>query len=302
MSLQRPSDKKKDSIAVLLTCHNRKNKTLSCLRSIYENQNWSPYNLTIYLVDDGSTDGTSNEVSRNYPSVQILRGDGNLFWNGGMRLAFGSAISVGYDYYLWLNDDVSLYKDALDKLVKTTKSLEIKNGKASIVIGSTQDPEAKLFSYGGHRKKGWYAPLSYERIEPQNTPVVCDAINGNCVLIPHIIAEKVGNLSGEFTHGAGDYDYSLRAKKMGFDSYVSAGYLGTCKQNSPAGSCRDNSLPVGVRKQMLSRPTAMIPPKEWLLFARHHSGILWPIYWLRTHVRICFPRLWLLLRSINTQK
>ena len=75
-------------------------------------------------------------------------------------------------------------------------------------------------TYSVNKIKRWYAPLSYERIEPKDVPVVCDAINGNGVLIPQTVAQKIGNLSKKFTHGAGDYDYSLRAKKLGFASYI----------------------------------------------------------------------------------
>jgi len=49
-------------IAILFTCHNRRVKTLSCLNSIEKQaaQGWGKPD--IYLVDDGSTDGTAEAV------------------------------------------------------------------------------------------------------------------------------------------------------------------------------------------------------------------------------------------------
>ena len=49
-------------LAVLLTCHNRKDKTLACLESFYLAEKPVGYTFDIFLVDDGSTDGTNNAV------------------------------------------------------------------------------------------------------------------------------------------------------------------------------------------------------------------------------------------------
>ncbi len=48
--------------------------------------------LSVYLVDDGSSDGTGDAVRQAYPSVSVIRGDGTLFWNRGMRKAWEDAL------------------------------------------------------------------------------------------------------------------------------------------------------------------------------------------------------------------
>jgi len=92
-------------IAALITCHNRRAQTLACLEALYQNALSQDYSLHVILVDDGSTDGTGEAVRELYPSVEIIRGDGNLYWNKGMYRAFGHAMETGFDAYLWLNDD-----------------------------------------------------------------------------------------------------------------------------------------------------------------------------------------------------
>ena len=84
-------------IAVLMTVHNRKEKTLRCLSSLEETlASWRErFELKVFLTDDGCTDGTAEAVRRkewSFP-VEILQGDGTLFWNGGMILAWKAAIS-----------------------------------------------------------------------------------------------------------------------------------------------------------------------------------------------------------------
>ena len=92
-------------VAVLLTCHNRKAKTIECLKSLFKAIQFSKADssFSVYLVDDGSTDGTAEAVLSNFPEVNVINGSGNLFWAGGMRLAWNTALQSNPDYYLLLN-------------------------------------------------------------------------------------------------------------------------------------------------------------------------------------------------------
>ena len=49
----------KKSIAVILTVHNRKMKTLECLSSLFKEHN----NFEVFLTNDGCTDGTSEVIA-----------------------------------------------------------------------------------------------------------------------------------------------------------------------------------------------------------------------------------------------
>ena len=42
-----------NKIAVLITCHNRKEKTLKCLRTLYSQTLPAGAEISVYLVDDG---------------------------------------------------------------------------------------------------------------------------------------------------------------------------------------------------------------------------------------------------------
>ena len=73
-------------IAVLYTCFNRKAHTLSSLKCLfasldyYNNIAKDKISITVYLTDDGCTDGTVEAICRVYPDkdIIILKGDGNL--------------------------------------------------------------------------------------------------------------------------------------------------------------------------------------------------------------------------------
>src|SRR5574343_1009849 len=102
----------KPSVAVLMTCFNRCDQTLLALEAL-AGAVGKAAQLIVVLVDDGSTDGTADRVRRNYPDVHVVTGSGNLFWNGGMRLAWQSALPFEPSFFLWLNDDTVLRAGAI---------------------------------------------------------------------------------------------------------------------------------------------------------------------------------------------
>src|SRR5581483_12068316 len=79
--------------------------------------------LRAVLIDDGSRDGTALAVRMQFPWVEVVRGDGSLYWCQGMHRAFDIALRQGFDYYLWLNDDTLLTLDALSRLLSCEAQL-----------------------------------------------------------------------------------------------------------------------------------------------------------------------------------
>jgi GT2 family glycosyltransferase len=283
-------------IAVLMTCHNRKLETLSALAALYQQQGYRAENLSVYLVDDGSLDGTATAVREQYPQVILLQGTGTLFWNRGMRLAFAQAILQDYDFYLWLNDDTTLYPDAIARLIATFNHLVQVSDREGIVSGAAQDDQTKTLTSGGFRFVRPKFLMRFELIEPQAEAVPCDTISGNCVLIPRSIVQTLGNLNPLFSHFLGDLDYGLRARKLNYPVWIAPGYIGTSPQHHNRGNeleqvaslpqiCRQLQNPKGISfgNDLQQR---FLPMGEWTLFLKMHSGRSWVIPWLLTYRKL----------------
>ena len=266
-----------NKIAVLLTSHNRKLTTLNCLSALFAQTLPEGVEVCVYLVDDGSTDGTGDVVRQTYPQVKVLSGDGSLFWNGGMRLAFAEALKNNYDYYLWLNDDTILYPNALSLLLSQSYLLAEQGYSRAILVGSTQESKNGKLSYGGLRRSSRFHPLQFRLIEPGDKATPCDTMNGNCVLIPRAVATTVGNLDPAFIHNLADYDYGLRARRQQCSIWLAPNYVGTCKSHLP--DWQKPGLTFQNRLQKVSQPKGLLL-KEWKIFAQRNAGWLWPIFWL----------------------
>ena len=268
------------SVAVIMTCHNRHDITISCLQLLYQQD----AKFDVYLVDDGSSDGTSDSIRKYYPEVKLFQGDGSLFWAGGMRFAFGEALKNDYDYYAWLNDDTMLYPDALSSLLASHLTLINRGYSDSIVAGSTKDSITGKPTYGGAVKSSRWYSNKMEFLEPTQELQQCDSMYGNFVLIPRSVAAKVGNIDSAFVHAMGDIDYGLRACQLGCSVWSAPGFIGTCAQNSADGSWVDLNLSV-IERLKKAFQVKNFPIASWTAFAKRHFGFWWFLYWCLPYIR-----------------
>jgi GT2 family glycosyltransferase len=275
-----------NKISVLITCHNRKDKTLYCLKSLYECVLSIDDKLEIYIVDDGSTDGTSEAIQLKYPNVNIIKGNGSLFWCQGMRLAWQHAEKEDPDFYLWLNDDTILLPGAISNLLQTYNDFLLKDQKLVIVAASCQDNKTWERSYGGQIRIGG-PPLIFKQLDISNTIQYCDTFHGNCVLIPRAVYKKVGILD-KFQHGLGDIDYGLRAKSSGCINVIAPGVLALCEKNNTLTYWYKGSSRLE-RFKMLNSCKGL-PFFDWLKFSIRHCGWKWFLYFPRPYLRILFNK------------
>ncbi|MFB6341490.1 glycosyltransferase family 2 protein [Saccharicrinis sp. FJH62] len=271
-----------NTIAILLTCYNRREKTLTCLTSLYAVPFSNSYKFEVFLVDDGSTDGTGEAVKNMFPDVNVIQGNGHLYWNRGMHLAWETAANKeDFDYFLWLNDDVELFNNAIPEMLETS----VKEPEA-IISGTMVSKLTNQITYGGFNDRD-------QLLQPNGCPQVCKKFHGNLVLIPRNVYNKVGNLDPKYPHAIGDFDYALRANRNGIKSLIAPTASGICEVHEKLPDWCLPEIPLKKRFRTLYSPLGNSHPRYFFYFEKKHYGILVAFKHLVTiHTRALFPKLW----------
>lgn len=234
---------KKKNVAIMMCCFNRKEKTRLCLESIlqqiHENMN---FDFDLYVYDDYSTDGTVEMIKSKYPQVILFEGRGGAYWCKSMHYLMRYTQNK-YDYYLMVNDDVKFYQNAIQIMFR---SYEKKGGNCGIV-GACQSKITGEQTYGGRDGKG-------NIILPSMQLKKCIWANWNCFLIDKYVVDHVGIIDGKFQHAFGDFEYSNRMNKYGFEIFSSFDYVGECEVNSKEGTYVDKNVPRMIRLKKLLSP------------------------------------------------
>lgn len=232
-------------VAVLIASHNRKKTTVGCLSRLLPQLG---EDARVYLVDDGSTDGTAVAVAGLKDNrINVINGDGRLYWAKGMRKAWEAAVAErdDWDGYLWLNDDTELNADAVKKLLAA-------NNGDKIVVGDLANSKGEIVY--GLRDGGLFT--------------------GNCVLVPRKVYERLGMICGGYSHAWADSDYAMIAKRAGI-GVVSAGVVGKAEGHPNRPSLKGLSL--RERIGMLRDPKGWNLHDLWL-YRRRNWGVCAAIF------------------------
>ena len=202
-------------VSAIIVCHNSRLWLEKCISSLLA-QTYSP--LEIIVIDNGSSDGSTNWLAEAFSSVKLVTLDKPQPLARALNLGIETAEGV---YYLLLNPDVELEPDALAGMLAIAQgnpscaavSAKLRFSWAPAFLNGLGN-FVGAFSWGtdcalGHLDLGqfdaWY-----------EIPSACFA----ATLIPSVVYKKVGPIDEGYPLYYEDSDWSYRSRLLGFKILV----------------------------------------------------------------------------------
>jgi len=248
---------------ILMTIHNRAEYTLACLASIDE-QTYRDFEVVV--VDDGSTDGSYECIRERFPGTTTLKGDGNLWWTGGMNMGLTHILEKAHedDLVLTLNDDTYFDVDYLERFVKAHTAHPM-SCMGSLLRNyydrSVVEDAGMRIDWNGY----WYRPLAYR---DSGKPVTVDTLSCRGTLIPVSVFKKIGLFDQKkLPHYNADYDFFLRAAHAGVPLYMT--YNAVIFNKEKLGVKKHRSL----WWRMFNRKSPSNISNNFVMILRHSPGL-----------------------------
>jgi GT2 family glycosyltransferase len=217
-------------IEVVTPVHNRKELTLRCLESL-QHADLTGIEMHVIVVDDGSTDGTADALAQQFPGVQVISGDGNLWYTEGTNVGLKAALETDPDFILAINNDCEFDPAFLQRMLETARA-----NPRSVIGGVlvSWDDRKRVFQVAP-KWNVWWGGMRHWVKQTVDTlpkePWEVELIVGNCVLFPAAAIREVGLMDAKRLPQYGDAEYTPRMRKAGWKLFIDPRARVYCKPN-----------------------------------------------------------------------
>ncbi len=225
-------------IYIVTPVFNRKSFTKNYLEALAQQ---TVKNFHVIIVDDGSTDGTSEMIEKEFSNVILLKEEGNLWWAEATNVGVRYAMSQGADYVMTLNDDTLPEPDYIEKMIYWSEK------EPDALLGALAvDVKTNKIIEGGENRdwktgKSTYVIDNLSKDERYGLHEV-SVFPGRGLLIPIKVFEKIGLYdSKNFPQTIADNDFAHRAVNNGFKIY--------CNYDAKIKMYPEESATVALRKK-----------------------------------------------------
>ena len=204
-----PSIPEQPNVTCIILNWNGWEDTIKCLAALEE---CTYPNLTVLVVDNGSTNDSVTRIRDAYPQILLLEAGGNLGFAGGNNVGIRHALRQGAEYLWLLNNDTEAAPDALSALV--AKALTNRKIGAAASICYYADSPSTVQAWAGARVNLW---IGYGHITTVPRPDEWfHSVYGASMLIASAALREVGLLDEGFFHYWEESEFSLRLLKNGW--------------------------------------------------------------------------------------
>ena len=215
-------------ISVIIASYNAREVLADCLDSIYRNPPSEPYEILV--VDDASSDGSSEMIQSRFPDVRLRRNEVNRHYTFSNNRALDEARG---QYICLLNNDTVVLPEAFDRMLAFLRQHPDAGAVGSKLLnedGTTQWsikplPDLGAALFGGRSilyRLFPNNPASKKRIlhldREMTEPFTVGYISGAAKLMPRQVVDRVGPLDPRMFYHV-DADYCKRIADAGYKCY-----------------------------------------------------------------------------------
>ncbi len=200
-------------VFILILNYNGKATIKACLQSVYQ---LGYQNFEVVVIDNDSKDGSIEEAKRLFSRAHFIKNDVNLGFAAGNNVGIRFALEKGADYVWLVNNDATVEKDSLTKLVEVGEQ-QPKTGILSPLILHTRTKNI----WFGKGVIDWIHMRTLHVSPPtllQSFP--SEYICGCAMLIKKDVFKIVGLLDEKYFLYYEDADFSVKASRAGFGLLV----------------------------------------------------------------------------------
>lgn len=230
-------------IEIVIPVFNRRETTLQCLRSL-SRINRENLDVHIIVVDDSSTDGTKSAIEKEYPDVEVVLGNGNLWYSGGINLGIETAMKYNPKYVLTLNDDEVYDSEFLRYLVESAETFPKTIVGSLLLLWNVPHKVFQTAAVWDLWKGGWYHWQNQTVWTMPKSSFEVEIIVGNCVLYPTAAIKECGLMDLKHHPHFGDAEYTPRMRKKGWKLII---------EPRARVFCQPNDVPASPRKLTFSK-------------------------------------------------
>jgi len=212
--------------SIIIVNWNTKRLLLNCIASIYRTVNGSSFE--IFVVDNGSTDGSVAAVSQTYPAVKVIANTANLGFAKANNVALGK---ISGRHAVLLNSDTILKESALEKMCDFMEhhpqagmcgpQLLNEDGSKQNSVGDfptllTEFVSKKLICILFPER---YRQAFKSKNAEFNCPAEVDFIVGACMVVRKAAMDEIGMLDEDYFFLYEEVDWCFRMKNAGWLIY-----------------------------------------------------------------------------------
>jgi GT2 family glycosyltransferase len=209
-------------LSIVIVNWNTKNLLLQCLEAVY--QPAGAVEKEVFVVDNGSADGSQTAVRERFPGVTLIENQANLGFAKANNQALGRSRG---DYLLLLNPDTRVEAGAIEKLLSFMEGHREAGAAGPQLLhpdGTKQNSIANFPSLAtellNKRFLRWLFPKKFPGKERDyRKPLEVDSVIGACMMVRREAMEQVGLLDEDYFLFLEETDWCYRFKKAGWKIY-----------------------------------------------------------------------------------